>query len=173
MPKITIKPRNGKDFFNFNQRVLVNTKLAQDWAIEEFVLVDEKPITTEQITKLSTESYIKLNSSIFSLNVTPASETMSNIEVMGYTIDKKRLSRDFISELQAVTKSANGNSLKIMKFCLTEFYDVEISELEAMPYQVVGVLLSKVNFFLSSVTEPTDEFYIDDLLNTDTESVTR
>lgn len=169
MAKITIKPRTGKDFFNFNQRVLINAKLAQDWAIEEFVLVNEKPITAEQISRIPTEIYLKLNSSIFSLNNTPASEEIDHIEIMGYRIQKKRISRDFISELQAVTKSANGNSLKIMKFCLTEFFDITIDELEKMPYQVVGYLLSKINFFLNTITESSDEFYIDDIFITDTE----
>lgn len=171
MAKVTIKPRTGKDFFDYTQRVVINAKLAQDWAIEEFVLIDGEPITIEQISRLSAQVYLKLSGSIFSNNITPASENNKEIEIEGNIIKCKKLSRDFVTELQGVTKNANGNTLKIMKFCLEEFYYVGFSELEKMPYQVVAYLMNKINFFLSQLTESRDEFHLDDLYDTDPATV--
>jgi hypothetical protein len=171
MPKINIKPRTGKDFFEFTQRTIINTKLAQEWAIEQFVLIDDRPITIEEISRLKTDIYIKLTSSIFTNNITPASEDNTGIEIEGNYIKIKRLSRDFVAELQAVIKIANGNTLKIMKYCLTEFYDISVSELENMPYQVAAYLFNKINFFLGELSEFNDEFYIDELFDPDPGSV--
>jgi hypothetical protein len=165
--KVTIKPRTGKDFFEYTERSLANPKLTEIWAIEEFVLVDGNPLTIEEIAKLKAGIYLKLASSIFSTNINPASETPDEIEVEGYKIKCKKISRNFLTELQAYTKNSGNNVIKIMKFCIDKFYDIEFTELEKMPYQVAVYMFNKINFFLSELSTDTDEFYIDELFDSD------
>lgn len=166
--KVTIKPRTGRDFFDYTERSLINAKLAEQWAIEEFVLIDGEAVTSEQIAKMKAGVYLKLANSIFNTNVTPASETPDGFEFEDFTIKSKKISRNFLIELQTYTKSSGNNVVKIMKFCIDKFYDIDFLELEKMPYQVALIMFNKINFFLSELSTSRDEFYIDELFDSDT-----
>jgi hypothetical protein len=159
--KVLIKNRTGKDFFEYMNRCTIDIKLANDWALEEFVTIDGKPMNIDQISKLKTIPYLKLTSAVFSTDVPPALMELETGDVVWNDIEikSKSISRDFITELQTY-RNKSKNNIDVLKFCLNKFYD--ISNIETYSYELTAFLIGKINHFLTPVTTTENQFDIDD-----------
>lgn len=163
MSKVTFLPRSGKDLFNFMERCLIDTKTATYWAIEEFTLIDGKPLSVIDVANLSDVAYLMISSKIFPMNDTRVTEDNQGVHFDNICIKSKRIHRDFITELQTNIQKYGKNQTGLLKNCLITFYEISIEELEKMPFQVAAYLINKVNFFLSELATPKDELNINDI----------
>ena len=162
MARVKIKHRTGKDLFEFMQRSLIDTKLANDWALEEYVTINDHPLNAEKIASMNSTLYIQLVSKVFSLSAPALVENNIGIQYGDILIKTKPLHRDFVTELQTFTQRNKNNNVALLKYCLVKFFDISIVEIEQLPYQLVGGMITKVNFFLESLSTTESEFDIDD-----------
>lgn len=172
MAKITFKKRTGKDLFEFMERAILDSKLATNWAIEEFTLIDGLPIDLVQITKLNDQAYLMISSKVFPMKDPRISEDNQGIHFEEITIRSKPIHRDFITQLQTQTAKYANNHTGLLKHYITVFFDINIQEAEKMPFQLVAFLISKISFFLESLTDGRDEFELDEIWADDTGNTT-
>jgi len=170
MSKITFAERKGKDLFDFLKAVQVDIKTAKTWALENFVLVDGKPLTIEQIAKLRNDVYIILTEKVFSTEVgTLVEENNTGIVYKEYTIKRKTIHRDFITEIQALQKDKRSkDNIDLIRLFLVKFFEVSEQDIEILPYELVAYMFRECNSFLESVTQPTNELNIDNIFTDDT-----
>lgn len=172
MAKISFKERTGKDLFDFLQAVSVDPKTAKIWALENFVLINDKPITIENISKLKNDVYIVLTEKVFSIaNNSMISENNTGIEYKNFHIKRKLISRDIITELQAMSQNNKSNPTNLAKSFIVKFFDTTLAEMEVMPYEIVGYMFQQCNEFFDKITKFENEFYLDDLYTSDTDEV--
>lgn len=169
MAKISFKERTGKDLFDFLQAVSVDPKTAKIWALENFVLINDKPITIENISKLKNDVYIVLTEKVFSVVNNMISENNTGIEYKNFHIKRKLISRDIITELQAMSQNNKNDHTTLAKNFIVKFFDTTLSEMEVMPYEIVGYMFQQCNEFFDKITKFENEFYLDELYTTDTE----
>lgn len=165
MSKIVFLPRTGKDFFNYIEMSEENKRIADDWAIEYFCLIDGKKLNIEDISKLSARAYLQISSKIFASKNTQITEL--GLEVGDITIPFKPLHRDFIAQMQTQV-SKNKGTVALLKYCIVNFFDISIDKLMTMPYEVACGTVSEINNFLTSLATSQDEFDIDDVWNSTT-----
>ena len=174
MSRVVIKERTGKHLFEYMVRAMISTKEANNWALEEFVYIDNQSLDVTKISQLTDRAYLTLTSRVFA-SETPAYIQENNIEikVKDYVIPKKKLSRDFVTEMQAYQQQKRGDTVALLKYCITKFYDVSLEELEAKPYYIASYLVNKINFFLEGLSNTQNEFDIDDVWTQSPQETTR
>lgn len=159
MARITYKPRNGKDLIEFNKRQLIDSRLANDWAIETFTLIDNEPIDISDICKLTDKAYLMISSKIFCQNDVGIVDengiiTYENWEIQEYEIDK-----NLITYLQT---SDRKDSINLLIKIMLKVYNIDLTTIEKLPYNLVSYMMQKITNFLSELTRPTNEFIIED-----------
>lgn len=172
MAKITFKPRTGKDLLEFLKRSLVDSKLAIYWAVEEYVLIDDKELSVLDVAKLSDTAYLMITSKLFPMQDARVTEDNQGVHYKGITIKCKKISRDFITEFQTKNTNYINNQTGLLRSCITTFFEISDNQIDELPYQVVAFMINKINFFLDELTTVTDEFSIDDIWNSPPASVT-
>jgi hypothetical protein len=173
MAIVKILPRLGKDFTNYLKRSGIDQRNADLWAIENYVLINGKKLSVEDILKISDKSYLMIAAKIFPMQglIVETDEDDNIITDAGVTIRAKEIHRDFITKLQTETSKSKDN-VSLMLSMVGYFYDVSITEIEELDYKYLAFMMEKMNFFLAELTTPRDEFDIDDLPYTDTEEIT-
>lgn len=169
--RVKFLARNGKDLFEYMRRAQLDTNLANNWALENFVVIDGKKLDVTDIVKLTDVAYLTITSKVFSFDDPKIEANNEGIKYENILVKPKKVKRDFITELQTTLTNTKNDNVAMMKKSVTSMYDVTVDELEKMPFQLVGFLINRVNFFLQSLTTPTDEFTIDDVWNNDTEKI--
>jgi hypothetical protein len=174
MSTIKIKDRTGKDLLEYMNRGMIDTKLATIWAIENFVLIDGKPVDALDIQKLNDRAYLLITSKLFPMNVDAiVTEDNEGVHYKEFTIKTKQIHRDFITQIQTeYQKKSNSNKIELIKTVLVKFYDTSIKDIESLPYVLVAYMINKANFFLAELTSDRSEFSIDDVWDTPPASTT-
>lgn len=169
MANVTIKPRTGKNLFDYMVRALISTKEANNWALEEFVLIDGEQLDIQKIARLSDKAYLMLTNKVFAMDAPASGIQENNIEITykKVRIKKKKLSRDFVTEMQTFQQTKKRDTVTLLKYCITKFYDVSLEELEGLPYIVTSHLINNINFFLNSLSDTRDDFELDDIWSED------
>lgn len=168
MPRITFKPRLGKDFFEFTERALVNQDLATEWALTNFVLIDGKPLEVEDIYKISDRYFVQLSNTVFSVQ-TPENVIIESDGSIIYqesnrllTVKAKQIKRNTLTRMQTNISKKNIKKTDVLKESLTSFFEVNSEEIMRLPYQLVAVMSNQANDFLRQLSEPKDEFEFTD-----------
>lgn len=162
MANISYKKRTGKDLFEFMKMSIMDSKSATNAAMQKYVLVDGEPLTLEQLSLLTGEAYIIISTKIFPMNFDNDDiifEDNEGIHWKEIIITRKDIKRNFIDKVQ----TDNKNHIKIMKQCISNFYDIDISYLEEESFELAAFLVSKVNFFLSKITSSDDNYELSNL----------
>lgn len=168
MSKIKLIERKGKHLFEYMTRGLTDLKLANLWAMENFVLVDDKHLDTVEIARMNDRAYLMISAKIFPMIDESVTEDNIGVHFKGVTVKNRRIHRDFITQLQTeASKNINKSKVEVIKSSLLIFFDTTVKELDEMPFQLVAFLINKSNFFLTEFTTPRDEFDINDVWDTD------
>lgn len=172
MVKITLKPRTGKDFFEYLETAETSRDRANENALMDFVLVDGEELTIEQLTKIKPEALAILKSKVFTLKVKGVVEEDETVNYGNYKIKKKKLRNDFIENLQLkiqkLQEKGNFSTTDLVRTSIKEFYEVEKSDLEVMPYEISAYLFDRINEFFRKSSSYENEFLLDDLWLEDT-----
>jgi hypothetical protein len=167
MAKIKILPRTGKDLFDYLSLAEIDRNRANESALMEFVQIDNTPLTLEHLVSIKGETLAILKGRIFTLQTKGITQTDNEILHDGITepIARKAISHNILEEIQLKTqrmKEQNeGDIVSVIKSMIPLFYDIEISQLEKMPYELAAFMFTKINFFLAQTSEPQDEFDLD------------
>lgn len=159
MATITYKPRYGKDFIEFNKRQLLDSRLATDWAIEAFALIDNEPINISDICKLTDKAYLMISSKIFCQNDVGIVDENGLITYDEWTIKESEVDKNLITYIQTTDKSDYVNLL-IKIIC--KIYNIDLITIEKMPYNLVSYMMQKITNFLSELAKPRDSFDIEE-----------
>ena len=159
MPTITYKPRYGKDFIEFNRRQMIDSRLAIDWALESFVLIDEEPLEFEDITKLTDKAYLMISSKIFCQNDIGIVDENGIISYEDWEIQEYEIDKNLITYLQT---SDRKDSVNLLLKVMLKIYNIDLPSLEKLPYNLVSYMMQKITNFLSELTQPRDSFVIED-----------
>lgn len=168
MSKISFKSRTGKDLFDYMTRGLIDSKLATQWAIQEFVLIDGSPLDIKMIAGLSDEAFILISSRVFPLKDERVFEDNQGIHFGNILIKNKRIHRDFITEMQTDIIRFKNDQIGLLRQCLVTFFETTIEEIEEMPFNLVVRLINKVNTFLDELSNTGDEFEITNIWSNST-----
>lgn len=167
MVKITLKPRTGKDFFEYLETAETSRDRANENALMDFVLVDEQELSIEQLTKIKPEALAILKSKVFTLKVKGVKDDEEIISFGEYQIKKKKLRSDFIENLQLkiqkLQEKGNFSTVDLVKTSIKEFYEVEKVQLDVMPYEISAYLFDRINEFFRKSSAYENEFLLDDI----------
>lgn len=165
--KIKIKDRTGADLFSFLELADENKDRANEWAVTEFVELDDEPMNLETFIGLTNEQQVVIKGRVFTTKVKGVKQNDEELIFNSITIKRKKIPHNFIESMQLKMQKMNdkGESsiTAIIKSAIGMFYDISISELEKMPYQISAFMFNYINSFLTRVTEPSDEFNLDDI----------
>lgn len=159
MARITYKPRNGKDFIEFTKRQMIDSRLATDWAIETFALIDDAPIDITDICKLTDKAYLMISSKIFCQNDVGIVDENGLISYEDWEIEELEIDKNIITYLQT---SDRKDSINLLIKIMLKVYKTDLTTIEKLPYNLVSYMMQKLTNFLSELTRPTDNFIIED-----------
>lgn len=167
MPKVTIKPRTGKDFFNYLEMAEVNRDRANEQALLDFILIDGEELSIEQIPKMSGEALTLLKGRVFTLNTVGVKQDDEYLTFQEHKIKKLPIKYNALEELQLriqrLQEKGSSTTVDLVKTSIKFFYEITIDELEKLPYEISAFCFSYVNNFFRRSTEAKTEFDIDDL----------
>lgn len=157
--------RTGEDMFTFIDMSEQDKNRSYEWALTTFVLINGVPMTLEDMVKLPGDKLTILKGRVFSMSVKGVEQDDKELRYKNIVIKRKEIPHNLIEKMTVKVQKVvekGGSNVAVVKLFLSEFYDISLSELEKLPYQVAAFMFDKINSFFRLVNSDEDVIDFED-----------